>query len=209
MVLGVCALTGAPAIEHGEAVVIWLGLLLLGVALVGWWRRRHPDALYWKPHRHAYHIPRWLALFCAGATAVLPLAMHAAPQAFVQTLFLGVVPDSGLVLSEAFRHSWQRALTLACLVVPVLTCLAVAVQGGWRAWSRKISIASYLLLGLLLIAHSQPMSAWPASGAFTVFALPHANQVAGPVFGTVGGMVLLFTLSEVWLAWQRPRRASD
>ena len=68
-----------------------------------------------------------------------------------------------------------------------------------------MSIISYLLLGLLLITHSQPMSAWPASGTFEVFALPHANQVASPVFGAVGGMVLLFTLYEIFLEWQRPQ----
>lgn len=208
VVLGVRALTGAPAIDDGQTFVLWLGLLLMGFALVGWWRRRHPGTLHWKPRHDAHYMPRWLALFCAAATLIFPLAMYAAPQEFVRTLFLSAIPDDGVMITEAFRHSWQRMLTLACLVVAVLSYLAVAVQGGWRRWSRRISIASYLLLGLLLIAHSQPMSAWPASGSFNVFALPHANLIASPVFGAVGGMVLLFTLYEIWLEWQRPRPAS-
>lgn len=204
-VLAIRALAGAPVDNPTGVFLGWLGILLVIFVFAGWLRRRRSDLLHWTPTRGPDFMPRSLALLAMTATLIFPLAMYAGPQTFTQTVFLGLVPSDGLALTEAFRHSWQRALTLACLFALAVVYACVAIQARWQAWTRWPGIAVNALLGFLLILHAGPMSAWPDAGEFVVFQSAHANRVAAPTFGLIGGIILLLTLYDLYRERQRLR----
>lgn len=58
--------------------------------------------------------------------------MYPAPQAWWEFVTPGSLPSGGLRLTEAFRRSWQRAVTLLALASLAAVSLAAAIQGGWR-----------------------------------------------------------------------------
>jgi len=200
------ALSRKASLEAG-LFLEWLGLLLVVFALIAWWRRAHPNSFGWRPKRGPDFMPRWLAVFALAMTLIFPLSMYAAPEMFVETLFVGSIPTSGLELTEAFRQSWQRAATLALLLTVVALYAATAVQGGWRSWTRWAIAAAHLALGLLLVAHARPMSRLPGEEAFAVFASPTANAAAMPIFGAVGALLVLGGLYDAWRAWSQIRPA--
>ena len=204
--LGVVSAVGGRGSENGGLFLQWLGVLVIWFAATGSWRRRHPERLGWRPKRDPDWIPRWLALLAVAATLIFPVFMYAAPRTFVQTMFLGAVPSGGLELAEPFRQSWQRAATLALLIVSAALYAGVAVQGRWRPWVRWAGVAVNLLLGLLLLAHAAP-----GGPVFPAFLSPAANRVADPIFGAVGTMMLLFALYYAWAEWGRisPAPAHD
>jgi hypothetical protein len=83
------------------------------------------------------------------------------------------------------------------------------VQGGWRRWSRRAGIATGIGLGLMLLAHAAPMTAFLDPTPFAIFVLPRADAVAIPWFRFAGGLVLLGALYESYLEWVRIEPAAE
>lgn len=206
--LGVLSfLNPVKAGNNGDLFLQWLGILVIFFALMGWWRRRHPDALGWAPKRGPDWMPRGLAVLALAATLFFPVFMYAAPQTFVRVAFLGAVPTGGLELTEAFRQSWQRAATMTFLILLAAIYAAVAVQGGRRSWTGWTSVAAHGCLGLLFVVHAAPMAALPGRETFPIFESATANGVAMPIFGAVGAFLVLCALYEMYQEWMRIRPA--
>ena len=187
-------------------VVKWFACLALVFMAIAWFRRRRPAGSFaWKPRPDPKPVraPRWQALLAAAGLAAFPLAMYLAPQAFWDTATFGHGVGGGLALTDAFAHSWQRAATIGWLLAYVAVWVGVAVQGGWRRWSRRAGIATGVGLGLMLLAHAAPMTAFLDRTPFAIFALPGADAVAIPWFRFAGGLVLLGALYEAYLEWVR------
>jgi hypothetical protein len=176
-------------------------------ALIAWHRRRHPGALLWRPKRGPDWMPRGLAALALAATLVFPVFMYAAPRAFAEVAFLGFVPTGGLELTEAFRQSWQRAATLGVLALLVAVYAAVAVQGGWRPRTHWASAVAHTCLGLLFVVHAAPMMTLLGRETFLIFESQTANRVAMPIFGAIGGGLVLMALYEAYQEWARIRPA--
>ena len=87
--------------------------------------------------------------------------------------------------------------------------LAVAAQGGWRRWSRRAGIFTGLGLGMMLLAHAAPMTAFLDRVPFAIFVLPGADAVARPWFGFAGAIMLLGALFDAYQEWVRVERAPD
>lgn len=191
--------------DTGERLLQWLGVLLLGFAVRAAWRRRRPADFQWQPSPDPDRMPRGLAVLALVATMVFPLFMYAAPQTFVQTLFLGHFSGDAVALSEGFQHSWQRLLTLTCLLAQVVQYTGVAIAGRWHHWSHQIGHVSNGVLGLLLVGHSAPMAAWPGDTTYWVFAAEHANRIAAPIFASVGALILLSAVYAIWQYRSRVR----
>lgn len=201
--LGVLSLIGPV---DGALFVQWLGVLVIVFAVMGWWRRRHPNAPGWTPRRGPDWMPRPLASLAMAATLVFPVFMYAAPQTFVQVMFLGAVPADGLQLAEAFEQSGRRAATVAFLATLAALYAVAAVQNGWRAWTRWTQIAAHICLGALLIAHAAPMHAAP-DRTMPVFQSPAANEIAMPTFALVGALIVLCAMYDAYREWSRIRPA--
>jgi len=211
-IAGAVAVSVLSALSRGQMVdgdlfLQWLGMLVLFFALMGWWRRRAPDAFSWTPKRGPEEMPRWAALVAMAATLAFPFFMYAAPGTFVETIFRGRLSTGGLELTEAFQDSWQRTAAIVALATLAATYAAVAVQGGWRAWTWWINVNAHLGLGLLLVAHAAPMAAFAGGPHFTVFESALSNRVAAPIFGLVGAMLVLVALYDGYREWARIRPA--
>jgi hypothetical protein len=193
--------------DHLKAdVVRWFAALARVFMAIAWVRRRRPEGSFaWKPRPqpNPARAPRWQALLAAAGLVVFPLAMYVAPQAFWDTATLGHGVGGRLGLTDAFLHSWQRMATIGWLLAYIAVWLAVAVQGGWRRWSRRAGIATSFGLGLMLLAHAAPMTPFLGDVPFAMFALPGADAVAMPWFRFAGGLVLLGGLYEAYLEWVR------
>lgn len=189
--------------DHGElAPLTWLGTLALVFMAIAWFRRRRPAGRFvWKPSAQPSpaRAPRWQALLAAAGLIVFPLWMYLAPQAFWNTMTFGHGVTGGLALTEAFTNSWQRMATIGWLLAYIAVWLAVAVQGGWRRWSRRAGIVTGLGLGLMLLAHAAPMTAFLDRTPFAIFVLPGADATAMPWFGLAGAIVLLGALYDLYL----------
>ena len=194
---------GALKPTEGAAYFRWLGVLVVVFALMGWNRRRNPDVLRWKPNRGPDAMPRGLALLALAATLFFPVFMYVAPQTFVKVAFFGAFPTGGLELTEAFRHSWQRAATLVGLGALVGVWAAVAVQGGWRSRTRWASVAAHAGLGVLCFVHAVPMMTLPERETFSIFVSPTTNRVAMPIFGLVGALLVFSALYAAYVEWAR------
>ena len=192
------ALTDEP-FDASATLLQWLGTLVLVLGLVGWWRRRNPDAFAWRPKRDPDQMPRALAVFLAMLMLVFPVAMYLAPQAFANTLFLGAIPTAGLELTPDFAGSWQRKATLVLLFAMVALQLLVAVRGRVTRGLRWLGVAVYSLLGVAALAHATPMSG--PQGGFSVFVSAVANANAAPMFNMVGGLLLLCACYDLYKAW--------
>jgi hypothetical protein len=193
-------------------VVDWFAALALVFMAMAWFRRRRPEGRFgWKPGPDPKPVraPRWQALLAAAGLAVFPLAMYLGPQAFWDTATFGHGVGGGLALTDAFLHSWQRTATIGWLLAYIAVWLAVAVQGGWRRWSRRAGIVTGLGLGLMLLAHAVPMTAFPDHAPFAIFALPGADAVAMPWFRFAGALLLLGALYEAYLEWVRVEPVPD
>lgn len=192
---------------HGLSWFAWIGGVFLYFAVAAWVRRRwQGDRLGWIPTRRVERFPprvvRPLALLGALGTLVFPFFMYLAPRTFADILFLGRIPTGGLELTEAFTYSWQRGVTLALLGFIVWLHCAVAWQGGWRAWSRRSSVAAYVLLGVMLVVHSAPLRA-PGVESYAIFVSGTANGVAMPILALVGALTVLSALYEAYREWAR------
>ncbi len=180
--------------ELGQDLFLqWLGLLVIIFALAAWCRRHWPDALRWTPRPDPDLRSRPLAVLACAATLAFPVFMYAAPETFVRTLFLGNIPTDGLALTEAFRLSGLRILTLGLLAASALLYVVVALQGRRVGWSRAVELVLTGLLGLL----------FPAHAAIGVFASETANSIGGPIFGLIGAIYLLTLMYEAWHEWTR------
>jgi hypothetical protein len=199
--------------EHLEAdVVQWFAALTFVFMAIAWFRRRRPEGSFaWKPRPqpNPARAPRWQALLAATGLIVFPLAMYVAPQAFWDTATFGHGVGGRLGLTDAFLDSWQRTATIGWLLAYIGVWLAVAVQGGWRRWSRLAGIVTGVGLGLMLIAHASPMTAFLDTAPFAMFVSPGADAVAMPWFRFAGGLVLLGALYETYLEWVRIEPASQ
>lgn len=196
----------------GLDVVKWFACLALAFMAIAWLRRRRPAGSFdWKPRPDPKpaRSPRWQALLAAVGLAVFPLAMYLAPQAFWDTATLGHGVGGGLALTDAFARSWQRVATTGWLIAYVAVWLAVALQGGWRRWTRRAAIVAAFGLGLMLLAHAAPMTAFLDTTPFAIFVLPGADAVAMPWFRFAGGLMLLSGLYEAYLEWVRVEPAPE
>jgi hypothetical protein len=199
--------------DHGGlAPVTWLGTLALVFMAIAWFRRRRPEGRFaWKPRPQPKpaRAPRWQALLAAAGLIVFPLAMYVAPQAFWDTATFGHGVGGGLALTDAFARSWQRFATIGWLLAYIAVWMAVAVQGGWRRWSRRAGIFTGFGLGLMLLAHAAPMTSFLGRVPFAMFALPGADAVARPWFEFAGAILLFGALFELYLEWIRVAPAPE
>lgn len=205
MIVGLVVI-GMSEDRAGLDVVEWFASLAFVFMAIAWFRRRRPDGRFaWKPRPqpNPARAPRWQALLAAAGLVVFPLAMYVAPQAFWDTATFGHGVGGGLALTDAFAHSWQRTATIGWLLAYIAVWLAVAVQGGWRRWSRRAGIATSFGLGLMLLAHAAPMTAFLDHAPFAMFELAGADATAMPWFRFAGGLLLLGGLYETYLEWVR------
>ncbi len=193
----------AGAISGSGLFLQCLGALVVVFAVMGWWRRRHPGALGWRPKRGPDWMPRGLAVPAMTATLIFPVFMYAAPQTFVRVVFLGTLPTSGVELTEAFSQSGLRGATMTLLVLLAVMYAAIVVQGGNRPWIGWLSVVLHGSLGLLLVAHAAPPEALPGRETVPVFQSAGSNTVAMPIFGAVGAMLVLCALYDAYREWWR------
>jgi hypothetical protein len=192
--------------QEGMDLLHWLGLLFVVFAAIAWWRRRQPaDRFAWRPRAQANPASgaRWPALLAAAGLVVFPLAMYLSPQAFWDTATFGHGVSGGLALTDAFAQSWQRIATIGWLAAYIAVWLAVAAQDGWRKWSRQAGILCAFGLGMMLLAHSVPMTAFLDRTAFAMFVLPGADATAMPWFRFAGAILVLGALYESYQEWVR------
>jgi hypothetical protein len=196
--------------QNGFAHVTWVGVVFWFFVVIGWARRRQPAGQFlWLPRRvtRPDSLHPALALLGMLGTLVFPFFMYLAPRTFAETAFLGAIPTGGLELTEAFRDSWQRAVTLALLAFVVWLYAAIAWQRGWRRWTRWAGVGAYVALGLMFVLHAAPLWIVPGGETFTIFESPRANATAMPIFGLVGAITILSALYEAWREWSRIRPA--
>ncbi|HZW07444.1 MAG TPA: hypothetical protein VFF65_09990 [Phycisphaerales bacterium] len=193
----------AGAVGAGGLFLQCLGALAVVFALKGWWRRRRPGALGWRPGRGQDWMPRGLAVLAMTATLIFPVFMYAAPQTFVQVMFVGTLPTSGVALTEAFSQSGLRVATMTFLVLLAAMYAAIAVQGGGRPWTGWASVVLHGGLGLLLVAHAAPAEPLAGRESVPVFQSAGSNTVATPIFGAVGAMLVLCALYDAYREWWR------
>lgn len=195
------ALANGVAGGGGDLFLEGLGVLVLVFATMGWWRRRHTDAFGWKPNPGRDAMPRGLALLACGATLVFPFFMYAAPASFVRVFSLGALDGRGLALAGDFAGSGLRVATLALLGALVVVYAAIAVQGGWRRWTRRIGIGAGAGLGMLCLAH--------AGETLRIFDSATANEVAKPTFIAVALLLLLGAAYDGYREWARIQPAPE
>ena len=181
----------------------WLGVLVVVFGLMGWWRRRHPNTLGWRPKRGQDSMPRPLAVLALTATLIFPVFMYTAPQTFVKVMFLGAFSTDRLELTEPFRQSWQRVAAIGLLFLLAAIHAAVALQGGRRPLTGRLSAAAHGLLGLLFVAHAAPMASRPGGATFAIFESPATNSIAMPIFGLVGAFLVLCAIYDMYWEWTR------
>ncbi|MEO5565124.1 MAG: hypothetical protein ABIR05_00445 [Luteimonas sp.] len=187
-------------------VFYWVGILFVVFALIGWARRRKPAGEFsWRPRAQdkPLHGGRWAALFSALGLLVFPLAIYLSPQGYWDTVTQGHGVGGGLLLTDAFLHSWQRMATIAWLALVIGNYLAVAAQGGWRRWNRRLGIVGGLGLGLMLMAQAAPMMTLIDREPFAIFVAAHADAVARPWFGFAGAITILGALYDLYQEWVR------
>ena len=122
--------------------------------------------------------------------------MYLVPRTWWEIATFGTGITSGLALTDDFLHSWQRGVTLTGLALLVAIYMAVVAQGGWRDWSRRANTAANLLVGVMLVVHAAPMISLIGRQTFMVFQSPAANDIAMPIFGLVGGLMVLAALYD-------------
>jgi hypothetical protein len=199
----VSRMSRAGAMSGSGLFLQCLGALVVVFALMGWWRRRQPGALGWRPKRGPDWMPRGLAVLAMAATLIFPVFMYAAPQTFVRVVFLGTLPTSGVELTEAFGQSGLRGATMTLLILLAAMYAAIVVQGGGRPWTGWTSVVLHGGLGLLLVAHAAPTEALPGRETVPVFQSAGSNTVAMPIYGAVGAMLVLCALYDAYREWSR------
>lgn len=193
----------AGAINSSGLFLQCLGALVVVFAVMGWWRRRQPGALGWRPKRGPDWMPRGLAVLAMIATLIFPVFMYVAPQTFVRVMFLGTLPTSGVELTEAFSQSGLRGATMTLLILLAAMYAAIVVQGRVRPWTGWASVVLHGGLGLLLVAHAAPPDALPVRETAAVFQSARSNIFAIPIFGAVGALLVLCALYDAYRQWWR------
>ncbi len=184
-------------VDVGGVLLQWLGVLVIAFGVIGWWRRRNPNAMGWTPSRGQDWMPRWLAAVALVATVVFPVFMYCAPQTFVRLAFFGAFAPECVQMTDAFAQSWQRVLTIATLALLAVIHGAELVMGGRREWTGWLSVVTNGLLGVMLLSHSAPMSAGGGE-TIRIFESPTSNGVAMPIFGSVGAFMVLCAFYELY-----------
>jgi hypothetical protein len=195
---------GRPS--DGIVPLQWVGVVFVWFAIAAWVRRRRPAGqLHWRPRpQRLPEVASQPATLLAGvATLVFPFAMYLAPQEWWEAASLGRSVGSGLVLTEEFRHSWQRALTLVALGMLAAPYFVATAMRGWRTWSRHNLVFAHLFVGVMFALHAAPMRTLFGRETFGIFELRVANQVAMPIFGLVGGVMMLAALYGGYKEWAR------
>ncbi|ATQ41830.1 hypothetical protein [Caulobacter mirabilis] len=183
-------------LDHGGLFLQWIGILTLFFGLAGWWRRRNPGKLGWKPNRGVEYMSPTAGLFAAAMTLIFPVFMYAAPERFVETAFFGAFPGRVAALTEAFADSPLRWATLALLVASAAYYAVTGLRRGYHGWAHWAGLALNATLGAAFLAHGAP-------GAPTVFVLPAANAIALPIFPAIGALFLAGALYDVYQLWAR------
>ncbi len=183
--------------DSGDLLLRWLGALVIVFALIGWWRRRDPQTMRWKPKHGQDWMPRGLSALAFVSTLVFQVFLYAAPQTFVRVMFLGAIPADGVELADTFAQGPHRAATMLVFILLGVLYAVTTVHGGWRPWTNKASIVLYAALGLLLGAHGG------LARQGMVFASSKANEVAAPIFGVVGAVALLSAFYGIYKEWVR------
>jgi len=189
----------------------WLGLLFVVFACIAWFRRRQPAGTFnWKPRVQdkALHGGRWPALLSAAGLVVFPLALYLSPQGYWDLATIGRGVAGGLLQTAEFLDSWQRMATIGWFALVIANYLVVAVQDGWKRWNRRLGIVAHVGLGLMLMAHAVPMTAFLALEPFAIFIAPGADAIARPWFGFAGAIVILCVLYDMYREWVRVEPAA-
>ncbi len=187
---------GRP-VDDSERFLQWLGALVIVFAVMGWWRRRNPGAMRWKPNRGLDSMSRGVAVFSTLATLAFPVFMYAAPQTFVRIMFLGALPTNGVALDPDFAVSPMRIATVVAFGVYTALYFLLVVDGRYRRWTHLAFAAAMLAIGLLLGSHGS------LAGQNLVFVSAHANATAAPIFASVGAFMVLCAFYEMYREWAR------
>lgn len=197
----------AGVINAARLFLQCLGTLVILFALMGWWRRRQPGTPGWRPKRGPDWMPRRLAVLALTGTLIFPVFMYAAPQTFVQVMFLGTLPTSGVELTQAFSQSGLRGAALTLLILLAAMYAVIFVQGGGKPWLGWTSVVLHGGLGLLIVAHAAPQSGLhetlPGTAAAAIFQSARSNTIAMPIFGAVGALLVLCALYDAYREWWR------
>lgn len=198
VVLGMHAAVTDGPIDAGALFLQWLGALLLCFAVLGWWRRRPSERFGWTPGHGPEWMPRSLSAFALACLLAFPVFMYAAPLDFARLLLPAAVPVDGLALAPEFAGSRLRLSTMVLLVALALQYGMALALGSRPTWLRRIEVAITLALGMLFVAHGS-IPASPRTGTgLQVFHSAAANAVSGPIFVSVGAMMVLFGLYYTW-----------
>lgn len=189
-----------PAVQ--DLFLKLLGVLVLIFGLIGLARRRQPKGFRWQPRRvtDPDAANRFVQL-TLGLLSLIPLSMYVAPQRFVEVAFFGVVPNSGVALSEHFIGTPERLATTIALAVNAAIYFVVAVPGRWQRWTRRTLSIALTVVGLLFLWHARHAEHG------RVFLSPHANEIAAPIFAGVGALMILAVLFDAYVEWARVRPA--
>lgn len=184
----------------------WVGIVFLWFTFSAWRHRRWPsEKLRWSPQREAYpEVASRPPLLIAGvATLLFPFAMMLSPHEWWHTVTFGMLPASGLVLTDAYLGSWQRSVLLVALALMAGVYFVAAWRGGWIKESRQALIGTGLCVGGMLVAHAAPMVTLLGREPFTVFESPLSNTIALPILGLVGGLMVVASMYEIYREWAR------
>ena len=131
-----------------DAILAWLGLLLIVFATRNSVRRRWPSLALWRP-RDPDQVSR-AATLALVAVIGLGLVCYGAPQAVFSMFLPGVRLPPNLVYAPAFAAT-RLPWLLAIWVGQAVLLAWVAVRGRWQRATRQAEAATQLAVALVLI----------------------------------------------------------
>lgn len=181
--------------DAGEAFLQWLGFLVLVFGGLGVWRRRRPDGLHWtpKPVRDPDRVNR-ASQAVTGLACLIPFAIWVSPQAMMELVTAGWIPDGMFAYSRHFIDGAMWPVLAALLAASCATHLAVAAMGRWGPWTRGAHVALTGLTGAALIGLA-------VDGP--IFARADVSEAAAAIVALVGACILLGAAWEGYRWWAR------